>query len=166
MAASFVEMETKYKRGTRVVATEALRGVPEGTAGNVRIAVGLTWLRYRVSFDNGADVGTVSHDKLVREGDWENFKANRAQIEAEAAEAAKRKAEAPKASPAPAAGGGDDRLAAMLARSKAAKEAKTGAAPEQPAAPTPAEAPAEGGGDDRLAAMLARSKAAKEAKGL
>jgi len=156
MPAAMIENETKYKRGTRVVVTEAIRGVPEGTPGNVRIPVGVTWLRYRVSFDNGADVGTVGHEKLVPEGEWENFKANRAQIEADAAEAAKREAEAPKAAPAPVEGGGDDRLAAMLARSKAAKEAKTGAAP----------AAAEGGGDDRLAAMLARSKAAKEAKGL
>jgi len=166
MPAAMIKTETKYKKGTRVVVTQDIRGVPEGTPGNVRIPVGVTWLRYRVSFDNGADVGTVGHEKLVPEGEWENFKANRAQIEADAAEAAKRKAEAPKADPTPAAGssGGDDRLAAMLARSKAAKAAKTGASPEQPAAP--AEAPAEGGGDDRLAAMLARSKAAKEAKGL
>lgn len=117
----------KFKRGTRVVATTNLRGVAEGTAGNVRIAVGLTWLRYRVSFDNGADVGSVGHEKLIAEADWPHFKENRARLEAEAAEAAKEKAAAAKAAPPPAAsdaGAGNDRLAAMLARSKAAKAAK------------------------------------------
>ena len=122
------ETVTKYKKGTRVVATEDLRGVPEGTPGNVRIPVGLTWLRYRVTFDNGADVGSVGHGKLVPEGEWENFQVNRARLaeeaEANAAAAAEAAKNAPAKEEAPA-GGGDDRLAALLARSKAARDAKS-----------------------------------------
>ena len=119
--------ETKFKKGTRVVATDTLRGVPEGTPGNVRIAVGLTWLRYRVTFDNGVDIGSVGHSKLVPEKDWPNFKVNRARSAEEAAAAEAAAAAAPKPEPqpaAPAGGDADDRLAAMLAKSKAAREAK------------------------------------------
>ena len=129
MADTTLTETTKFKKGTRVVATTDLRGVAEGTSGSIRIAVGLTWLRYRVSFDNGADVGSVGHEKLVPEADWPHFKENRTKLEAEAAEAAKERAAAAKAAPPPAAadaGDGNDRLAAMLARSKAAKAAKQG----------------------------------------
>lgn len=119
--------ETKFKKGTRVVATTDMRGVPEGTPGNVRIAVGLTWLRYRVSFDNGADVGSVGHEKLVIERDWPEYQKNRVRLAEEAAVAAKAAAEAPQpaAKAAAPAETGDDRLAALMAKSKAAREAKS-----------------------------------------
>ena len=115
---------TKFKKGTRVVATTGMRGVPEGTPGNVRIAVGLTWLRYRVSFDNGADVGSVGHEKLVPEHDWADFKKNRARLADEAAAAAEAAATAPKPKAAAPAVSGNDKLAELMARSKAAREAK------------------------------------------
>jgi hypothetical protein len=153
--------DTKFKKRTRVVATTDLRGVPEGTGGQVRINVGLTWQRYYVMFDNGIDMGSVGHNKLVKEADWPQFQKDRERLAAEAAEAAKRTAEAPApAAAAPAAaGGGDDRLAALMAKSKAAKSAKAGDAPAEKAAPAASAA------DDRLAEMLAKSKAAREAKG-
>jgi hypothetical protein len=145
-----------------VVATTDLRGVPEGTSGQVRIPTGLTWQRYYVMFDNGINVGSVGHEKLVKEADWPQFQKDRARLAEEATAAeAKRKAEAPAPAvdAAPAEGGGADRLAALLAKSKAAKSAKTGDAPaEEPAAPAASAA------DDRLAAMLAKSKAARESK--
>jgi hypothetical protein len=110
---------------TRVRVTEALRGVPEGTAGTVRGVVGLAFPRHRVEFDNGHFVTSVARTNLVREADWDDFQAERAA----AAEAAAKQAEAPKAEAAPAEDGGDakpadDRLAALLAKSKAAREKK------------------------------------------
>ncbi len=48
---------------------------------------GITWLRYWVRFDSGAERGSIHRDKLVREADWEDFLTSRAATEA-AAEAA------------------------------------------------------------------------------
>ncbi|MCP5026803.1 MAG: hypothetical protein GY929_11025 [Actinomycetia bacterium] len=118
-----------FKKGTRVVLNSTLNGVPEGTAGKVGISSGLSWVKYWVTFDNGRQMGSVGHDKLVPEGEWDHFLANRDRLEAEAAEKAKADAEAAakkEESGDPPADAGNDRLAAMLARSKAAK-AKKGA---------------------------------------
>ena len=121
---------TTLKKGTRVVATTALPGVPEGTPGKVGHAIGMALVRYRVAFDNGAEKTSVANTKLVREGEWEDFRENREREAAQAAERALDAAEAPSA--AAASGGGDDappvddRLAALLARSKAAKAKKQG----------------------------------------
>ena len=122
--------ETKFKKGTRVVATDTLRGVPEGTPGNVRIAVGLTWLRYRVTFDNGVDIGSVGHNRLVEERSWPEFKSNRERLAVEAADRATETAAAAAAAPKPepaasaetASDPAADKLAALMARSKAARE--------------------------------------------
>lgn len=120
---------TTLKKGTRIVATTPLPGVPEGTAGKVGRSVGMSLVRYRVAFDNGAEMTSVAASKLVAEDEWDDFRENRERAAAEAAGRAARPAEAP-AAEAPAAdeaGGGspaDDRLAALLARSKAAREKK------------------------------------------
>jgi hypothetical protein len=116
---------------TRVRLTEDQRGVPEGTLGTVRGVVGLAFPRHRVEFDNGHFVTSVARTSLVRDAEWEQFQADRAA----AAEAAAKKAAAPKAEATEAKaddGGGaaspaDDRLAALLAKSKAAREKKAGA---------------------------------------
>jgi hypothetical protein len=118
-------------RKTRVKVTIALDGVPEGTAGTVRGTVGLTLPRHRVEFDNGHFVTSVARPNLVLEDEWDDFVAERER----AAEAEAQEAAAPAAAPeAVAAGDGDDagpaddRLAALLAKSKAAREKKgTGA---------------------------------------
>ena len=47
------------KIGDRVRATVDLHGVPEGTEGKVILANGFNWLRYRVLFNNGAEVGDL-----------------------------------------------------------------------------------------------------------
>jgi len=111
---------------TRVRVTEDLEGVPEGTAGTIHGVVGLTFPRHMVDFDNGRFVTSVRRTKLVREAEWDSYQADR---EAKAAADAERAAEAEEAAAAPAAetteGGAapaDDRLAALLARSKAARE--------------------------------------------
>ena len=124
---------TDLKKGTRVVATDDLPGVPEGTPGKVGDAVGLTLVRYRVDFDNGMRLTSVTHTKVVREDEWDDFRAER-EAQAEAAEAPAAATDvdgagvADGAGAADAEGGGatDDRLAALLARSKAARERKGG----------------------------------------
>ena len=120
---------TDLAKGSRVVVTSDLPGVPEGTGGKLGDAVGLTLIRYRVDFDNGESLTSVAHTRLVAEKDWEDFQAERT--------AAAERAQEAEAAPAPVeeaaadgdGGGGatDDRLAALLARSKAAKEKKLAA---------------------------------------
>jgi hypothetical protein len=51
--------EQPLRKGTKVVTTTELRGVPAGTPGVVRMVVGLRWVRYRVDFANGESVGSV-----------------------------------------------------------------------------------------------------------
>lgn len=79
MASSPDTAKTALKARERVTLTRAIRGVPEGTHGVVKVANGLTWARYWVQFDNGEWVGSVSAADLVREGDFEEFKKRRAE---------------------------------------------------------------------------------------
>jgi hypothetical protein len=46
-------------RRDRVVATVDLPGVPAGTEGKVILANGFNWLRYRVRFANGVELGDL-----------------------------------------------------------------------------------------------------------
>ncbi|WP_419918608.1 hypothetical protein [Candidatus Poriferisocius sp.] len=66
-------------RRERVVLAEDLAGVAEGTPGEVILHTGMRWVRYWVRFDTGAERGSIHRDKLVREDQWENFLANRAE---------------------------------------------------------------------------------------
>ena len=50
--------------GDRVRATVDLLGAPAGTEGKVILANGFNWLRYRVLFDNGAELGDLDHRNL------------------------------------------------------------------------------------------------------
>ena len=170
---------SEYKRGTRVIVNEDLPGVPEGTPGKCGRGLGFAIKRYRVRFDNDVEVISVAHSKLVPEDEWPQFLARRARAEIEAAQERARLAEAraaaaesrglPAAStdepqaqdtaaataPTPAEPAGDDgaadpRLAAILARSKSARDATGVPAPESTAAPAtessaaePSSAPAE-----------------------
>jgi hypothetical protein len=43
-------------------------GVPSGTAGKVILANGFNWLRYRVLFSNGVEVGDLDHRNIVPVG--------------------------------------------------------------------------------------------------
>lgn len=140
---------------TRIVATTTLPGVPEGTAGKLGRSVGLALTRYRVAFDNGVDITSVTHTKLVKEDEWDEFREQR---EADAA-ASETAAAEPQAEDEGGGSPADDRLAALLAKSQAAKAKKAG---EEP--PPEPEAAASPPADDRLAALLAKSKAAKEKK--
>ena len=51
--------DTDFARKDRVVAAEDLPGVPEGTAGRVVMVTGLSWIRYRVGFDNGVELSML-----------------------------------------------------------------------------------------------------------
>ena len=82
-----IDRSLPIKRHKSVVATVDLPGVPEGTRGKVKVANGFSWYRYWVSFDNGVDLGQVSHDNLVHAGDWKRYQVDRIEAERLAAEA-------------------------------------------------------------------------------
>mgnify|MGYP001258088945 CR=1 FL=1 len=52
------------KIGDRVRTKAEVKGVPVGTAGKVILANGFNWQRYRVLFDNGAEIGDLDHRHL------------------------------------------------------------------------------------------------------
>ena len=52
------------RMGDKVRTTVELPGVPAGTEGKVILANGFNWQRYRVFFDNGAEVGDLDHRHL------------------------------------------------------------------------------------------------------
>jgi hypothetical protein len=52
----------------RVVATVDLPGVPAGTEGKVLLANGFNWLRYRVLFANGVELGDLDQRNLAPTG--------------------------------------------------------------------------------------------------
>lgn len=147
---------SEYRRGTRVVVTEDLPGVPEGTSGKCGRGLGFAIKRYRVRFDNDVEIISVAHNKLVPEDEWPQFLAKRAREEIEAAQERARIAEA----------------RAAAAESRGLPAGSTDEAAAEPAeaaaeAPAPAEpATDDGDADPRLAAILARSKSAREATGV
>ena len=51
--------QISLRRKDSVVASSALPGVPEGTPGKVMLANGFNWLRYRVLFANGVELGDL-----------------------------------------------------------------------------------------------------------
>ena len=58
--------QAPFKRHQRVIAAEDLPGVPAGTPGRVIFTTGLEWLRYRVVFDNGVELGSLDARYLTR----------------------------------------------------------------------------------------------------
>jgi len=60
----------ELKRHERVVAAVDMPGVPAGTGGKVELVNGFRWIRYRVGFDNGADIGSLDRAQLARPEDW------------------------------------------------------------------------------------------------
>jgi hypothetical protein len=52
--------DTEYSRKDRVEAAQDLEGgVPDGTPGRVVLVTGLSWIRYRVQFDNGVELNLL-----------------------------------------------------------------------------------------------------------
>jgi hypothetical protein len=56
----------QLQRGDRVVAAADIDGAPTGTPGRVETVSGFRWTRYRVQFDNGANVGSLDGAQLTR----------------------------------------------------------------------------------------------------
>lgn len=54
------------REGQRVEAVEDLPGVPAGTPGVVIETYGLSWIRYRVRFDNGEELSLLDRRRLRR----------------------------------------------------------------------------------------------------
>lgn len=52
------------KMNDTVRTTVEMHGVPVGTEGKVLLANGFNWLRYRVLFENGAEVGDLDHRNI------------------------------------------------------------------------------------------------------
>ena len=59
--------DTEFVHKDRVVAAEGLPGIPAGTPGTVVSVTGLSWIRYRVRFDNGAERNLIDGRYLTRE---------------------------------------------------------------------------------------------------
>lgn len=56
----------ELRRHEKVRANIDLPGVPAGTRGKVLQKTGVTWIRYRVLFDNGVEVGLLDGRHLVK----------------------------------------------------------------------------------------------------
>ena len=56
--------QISLRTGDKVVASVDLDGVPAGTEGKVILANGFNWLRYRVLFANGQELGDLDHRHL------------------------------------------------------------------------------------------------------
>lgn len=69
--------ETPFRSGEKVISTEAIDHVPEGTKGKVMLVDGFRWIRYWVHFDDGTDIGSIDQAKLVRAKEWKDFVAER-----------------------------------------------------------------------------------------
>ncbi len=60
--------QISLKMNDRVVSTAEIHGVPIGTEGKVILANGFNWLRYRVLFENGAEIGDCDHRNIEATG--------------------------------------------------------------------------------------------------
>jgi hypothetical protein len=68
MSARIASIE--LKRHEKVRANIDLPGVPAGTSGKVLVVSGLSWVRYRVLFENGVEHGLLDGRHLVRPRDF------------------------------------------------------------------------------------------------
>ena len=60
--------QIELRRKDRVTASVELPGVPEGTPGKVMLGNGFNWLRYRVLFANGVELGDLDARHLTPVG--------------------------------------------------------------------------------------------------
>jgi hypothetical protein len=69
--------EAPFRRNEKVISTEAIDHVPEGTKGKVMLVNGFSWVRYWVHFEDGTDIGSIDQTKLVRAKEWKDYLAER-----------------------------------------------------------------------------------------
>jgi hypothetical protein len=67
----------RFRKGEVVKNLDPLPGVPQGTKGRIYLVDGFSWIRYRVLFDNGADVGSLDGSVLARPKQYEEALARR-----------------------------------------------------------------------------------------
>jgi hypothetical protein len=61
--------DPRFHQKQRVQAAHDLEGVPEGTPGKVIMVTGLSWIRYRVRFDNGVEMSLLDGEHLASASD-------------------------------------------------------------------------------------------------
>ena len=71
------EKSDVLRRKEKVVAAVDLPGVPAGTPGKVFLIDGITWIRYRVLFENGVEIGSLDRSVLARRSEWEEQEQQR-----------------------------------------------------------------------------------------
>jgi hypothetical protein len=104
--------EPVFRKRQKVAATRDLPGVPAGTAGRVVLIGGYAWVRYRVAFANGVELGMLHAEDLTTQAQAEAA----AEAEVTAARRAEREAER--------AGLREEALAAEAARESEAQAAR------------------------------------------
>ena len=57
--------QINLRNGDKVATSVDLDGAPAGTEGKVILSNGFNWLRYRVLFTNGAEIGDLDHWHLT-----------------------------------------------------------------------------------------------------
>jgi len=57
--------QISLRAGDTVVTTAEIQGVAVGSEGKVILANGFNWLRYRVLFSNGVEIGDLDHRHLA-----------------------------------------------------------------------------------------------------
>jgi hypothetical protein len=57
--------QINLRNGDKVATSVDLDGAPAGTEGKVILSNGFNWLRYRVLFTNGAEIGDLDHRHLT-----------------------------------------------------------------------------------------------------
>ncbi len=62
------DTDERFRERQRVQAAHDLEGVPEGTKGTVLMVTGLSWIRYRVQFENGIEMSLLDGRYLERAG--------------------------------------------------------------------------------------------------
>ena len=79
------EKVNNVKIGDKVRTIAELHEVPLGTEGRILLANGFSWLRYRVLFDNGAELGDLDHRTIEPIGRAAKRVAKRAKVAARGA---------------------------------------------------------------------------------
>lgn len=75
---ALLDTDVPLKRKQKVVATTDLRAVPEGTKGKVLLVNGFEWIRYRVLFDNGEDIGSLDRKYVGTDDEYADLVEKRA----------------------------------------------------------------------------------------